>query len=272
MEVIDGGLLEFAIVSNAYPLVLTFLACLLGLLAVLRLSDQLERKQPTVSAGPNRAAASATGHTDGQSGPAAISRPVAVMPTPNGTSADREEQDTAAPPATALDGRAPAPQRGENDEDEAAEPSEEDLAALMDAARARLDLGDADGALGFALAAVKISNGGDMQAIGRALDAAKTKAAADRARVMQERPELSEKDASMVAAADAVRDDMLTRESLLGDGGRSGVLREAIENGSSVVCIRCGQLIARARTEAHRTMWCPLIEDEDVTDDEAKLS
>jgi len=144
--------------------------------------------------------------------------------------------------------------------------SPEDLAALVDAAKARLDAGDADGALGFALAAVKASNGGDLEAIGRALDAAKSKAASDRARVMRENPNMTEADASTLAAADAIRDDMLSRPSALKDAGQSGMLRKAMEGGDFVVCIRCGGLISRDRTEAHRTMWCPQLDPADIPD------
>lgn len=152
----------------------------------------------------------------------------------------------------------------------AAGPTQAELAELMHAARARLDAGDADGALGFALAAVKFSNGGNLEAIGQTLTAAKVKAAGDRARVMQQYPGISEEDASMMAAADAVRDDMLAKTSVLGDAGHSGLLRGAMEDGSSVVCIRCGQLIAIGRTEAHRTLWCPQIDDGEVTEDDVE--
>jgi hypothetical protein len=133
-----------------------------------------------------------------------------------------------------------------------------------DAARARLDVGDADGALGFALAAVKFSAGGNFQAIAHALDAAKAKAQEDRARVMRNYPGISEADASLVAAADAVRDDMLSRPSMLADRGKSSLLREAMEGGTEVVCIRCGGLVARHRAEAHRTTWCPRLDDDEV--------
>ena len=59
---------------------------------------------------------------------------------------------------------------GEGGRGGAAAMDSSELAALLDAARARLDKDDADGALGFALAAVKISNGGDLNAIGQALN------------------------------------------------------------------------------------------------------
>ena len=69
----------------------------------------------------------------------------------------------------------------------------------------------------------------------------------------------------MMAAADAVRDDMLSRPSVLADHGRTSLLREAMESGSEVVCIRCGALVLRRRADEHRTMWCARLDDDEVT-------
>ena len=56
---------------------------------------------------------------------------------------------------------------------------------------------------------------------------------------------------------------MLERESILKDEGAEDILKVAMENGSSVVCVRCGELIARHRWEAHRDKWCPMLPDEE---------
>lgn len=44
--------------------------------------------------------------------------------------------------------------------------------------------------------------------------------------------------------------------SVLFANGRTDILRDAFEDGSSVVCPDCSSLIPRARAEIHRKYWC----------------
>ena len=60
---------------------------------------------------------------------------------------------------------------------------------------------------------------------------------------------------------------MLEADSILKDEGDSQILASAMENGSSVVCVRCGDLIAKARWEAHRDFWCSKLEDNEDGED-----
>ncbi len=46
-------------------------------------------------------------------------------------------------------------------------------------------------------------------------------------------------------------------ETLLSERGQEDVLRDAFQDGSSVVCHMCGGLVARARWESHSELWCP---------------
>jgi len=139
----------------------------------------------------------------------------------------------------------------------------EQIRALMDAARAKLAEGDGDGAIACALAAAKLGSGGDEDVMKRQLDAAKRTAERQRREQRAIRPDLTEDEAAELAAARAVCDDLLERSSILGDGGHSELLQDAFEDGSSVVCVRCGDLVARARWDAHRTTWCRMIPDDD---------
>ena len=75
-------------------------------------------------------------------------------------------------------------------------------------------------------------------------------------------------EASELAAARAVIDDVVGRSSLLGDRGRNDVLQGAFEDGSSVVCVRCGDLVARARWAAHQTTWCRMLPPAPDSDEE----
>lgn len=40
-----------------------------------------------------------------------------------------------------------------------------------------------------------------------------------------------------------------------------------MEDGSSVVCCKCDALIMRDRWEQHKTMWCPMLTDDDEDSD-----
>ena len=55
-----------------------------------------------------------------------------------------------------------------------------------------------------------------------------------------------------------VRDDMLSRSSVVGDReGGADLLAQAMESGQEVVCVRCGALVSRKRWDVHRDVWCP---------------
>ena len=40
-----------------------------------------------------------------------------------------------------------------------------------------------------------------------------------------------------------------------------------MEDGSSVVCMKCGALVMRDRWEQHKTMWCPMLTDDEKDSD-----
>ena len=116
------------------------------------------------------------------------------------------------------------------------------------------------------MAAAKISSNGNEQAMTKMMDNAKNQAESDR--VMQmERGATTHEEAAKLAAAKIVRDDMLERESILKDEGDEQILKEAMENGSSVVCARCGELIAFTRWEAHHEKWCPMLPENENKED-----
>eukprot|EP00298_Acanthocystis_sp_HF-20_P004031 c14379_g1_i1.p1 GENE.c14379_g1_i1~~c14379_g1_i1.p1 ORF type:complete len:131 (+),score=65.45 c14379_g1_i1:36-428(+) len=60
-----------------------------------------------------------------------------------------------------------------------------------------------------------------------------------------------------------VLSSLQNQESLLGDQGRENVLVDAFKDGSSVVCTSCGSLVSCERWIAHKSLWCPNIEDGD---------
>ena len=66
------------------------------------------------------------------------------------------------------------------------------------------------------------------------------------------------------------RDEMLEKDSILKDEGDEQILKEAMENGSSVVCKQCGELIAFSRVEAHHDKWCPILPNVDSDEEKDK--
>jgi hypothetical protein len=99
-------------------------------------------------------------------------------------------------------------------------------------------------ALSSLLEAIRISQG--EEAIMGILDAAKKRAA-----------EEIDSDEGMMHAA--VKMSMYLQNddsSLLYQNGRTDILRDAFEDGSSVVCPSCGSLVPRARAEIHSKFWC----------------
>eukprot|EP00927_Polykrikos_kofoidii_P061810 TRINITY_DN56638_c0_g1_i1.p1 TRINITY_DN56638_c0_g1~~TRINITY_DN56638_c0_g1_i1.p1 ORF type:complete len:145 (+),score=20.62 TRINITY_DN56638_c0_g1_i1:108-542(+) len=107
---------------------------------------------------------------------------------------------------------------------------------LLGGAFVRLDAGDPDGALACALEALKIGSGRDAVA---------------EARLAVQR-----------TCARQVCEEILRRGGILADNGHAMMLQRALEDGTSVVCMRCGAIVSQERMEPHRTSWCPVLPEE----------
>ena len=111
-----------------------------------------------------------------------------------------------------------------------------------------------------------MSSANDEDALLKCLDEAKQRASRQRQEVLKKYGTvLTEEQAGKYAAARAVCDDMISRGSILQDNYTGGgkILKDAMEDGSSLVCVRCGALIARTRLEQHRLYWCDRLNDDD---------
>jgi hypothetical protein len=120
--------------------------------------------------------------------------------------------------------------------------------------------GDRDAALASIVSAISLTRGPDM--ILSTLQTAK-----DRARdelEMQRKIELAYNNAlvDMVEenSSKLIGDDSILKDR---DDGSVEILRDAFEDGSSVICIKCSALVKANRWEAHRDMWCPMLADEE---------
>merc|ERR1711957_1164431 len=72
---------------------------------------------------------------------------------------------------------------------------------------------------------------------------------------------MSARRASQSSSAAHVFEEIMRRGGILADRGRAGVLRMALQDGSSVVCMQCGAVVAQQRMMAHQSCWCPMAQD-----------
>lgn len=56
---------------------------------------------------------------------------------------------------------------------------------------------------------------------------------------------------------------LVQSETLLSERGEQEILKDAFEDGSSVICTKCGALVARVRWESHRDYWCSALPADD---------
>lgn len=63
--------------------------------------------------------------------------------------------------------------------------------------------------------------------------------------------------AEQAVAAEALLQQLIAKESFLGQAGREQIMVDAHSDGSSIVCTLCHELIAAARWEQHVRFWCP---------------
>ncbi|CAK9117590.1 unnamed protein product [Durusdinium trenchii] len=62
---------------------------------------------------------------------------------------------------------------------------------------------------------------------------------------------------------------ILERGGILVERGHEAVLKQTLQDGSSVICTRCGALVAWSRAEAHRAIWCSSLGDQVAETDAA---
>jgi hypothetical protein len=62
---------------------------------------------------------------------------------------------------------------------------------------------------------------------------------------------------------------LLQQDTILAESGDQCILRDAFEDGSSVLCAKCGGLVARVRWDSHSQLWCPALEDSEEGADRA---
>ena len=123
---------------------------------------------------------------------------------------------------------------------------------LLTISRSEIAENNPQQALAALLHAIRITRGED--AIMEVLDEAKKRCRAEiDKQVMMESFE----------QAKAISAMLMQQETLLSERGDEEILKDAFEDGSSILCRKCGGLVAKVRWESHSQWWCPAIVDEE---------
>ena len=81
-----------------------------------------------------------------------------------------------------------------------------------------------------------------------------------------ETAQLSEREMTLRAMA-VVQELLNDTSTILYSRGKQHILQQAMEDGSSVVCTKCGDMISRERWSQHVEYWCRSLEEEKSCDD-----
>mmetsp|Transcript_13647 Transcript_13647/g.20450 ORF Transcript_13647/g.20450 Transcript_13647/m.20450 type:complete len:139 (+) Transcript_13647:43-459(+) len=126
---------------------------------------------------------------------------------------------------------------------------------LLKISRSEISQGNPQEALAAVIHAITLTRGED--AVADVLQQAKR-------RVDEENERKSMIDTLKMAREISKR--LVREETILSERGEQTILRDAFEDGSSVVCSKCGSLVPRARSEEHSLYWCEYATS-DIDDD-----
>ena len=82
--------------------------------------------------------------------------------------------------------------------------------------------------------------------------------------------QLSEREMTL-KAMELVQELLNDTSTILYARGKSHILQQAMEDGSSVVCNRCGDMISRERWMQHEQYWCRAIAEEKGLDEDESM-
>lgn len=66
----------------------------------------------------------------------------------------------------------------------------------------------------------------------------------------------------MQRAIDLVQELIQDETSILHQNGQQDLLRQTMEDGTSVACVKCGAVVASNRWQQHQRYWCDSIQDD----------
>ena len=133
--------------------------------------------------------------------------------------------------------------------------NEEIVRQLLDKSRQKISSGKPTEALESVIEAIRLTRG--EESIIQVLDEAKARAVLTQNN-LEKVENFVPKTTNSYMTAKQASEDLVQQSSLLaeiGDGSEM-LLQEAFEDGSSLICTRCGGLVARERWTAHCAFWC----------------
>jgi hypothetical protein len=146
---------------------------------------------------------------------------------------------------------------------ESPESMEKIVGMLLEVTKSKISEGSKNDALATLLHAIRLSSGED--SIIRILDQAKKKAEEDA--TMQNQLEVD----SLSYATNAI-EKIQEEDCFLSERGEEDILKDAFQDGSSIICQKCGGLVKAERWKAHSDSWCPALEGVSSDSDEESIS
>mmetsp|Transcript_28801 Transcript_28801/g.27584 ORF Transcript_28801/g.27584 Transcript_28801/m.27584 type:complete len:161 (-) Transcript_28801:692-1174(-) len=143
---------------------------------------------------------------------------------------------------------------------ESPESMEKIVGMLLEVTKSKISEGSKDDALATLLHAIRLSSGED--SIIRILDQAKKKAEEDATMQDQEA-------ADCLSYATNAIEKIQEEDCFLSQRGEEDILKDAFQDGSSLICQKCGGLVKAERWEAHSDSWCPALEGASDSDEES---
>jgi hypothetical protein len=145
---------------------------------------------------------------------------------------------------------------------ESPESMERIVGMLLEVTKSKISEGSKNDALATLLHAIRLSSG--EESIIRILDQAKKKAEEDATMQDQEAAD------SLSYATNAI-EKIQEEDCFLSQRGEENILKDAFQDGSSIICQKCGGLLKAERWKAHSDSWCPALEGGTSDSDEESL-
>lgn len=146
---------------------------------------------------------------------------------------------------------------------ESPESMEKIVGMLLEVTKSKISEGNKNDALATLLHAIRLSSGED--SIIRILDQAKKKADEDATVQNQEEAD------SLSYATNAI-EKIQEEDCFLSQRGEENILKDAFQDGSSIICQKCGGLVKAERWKDHSDSWCPALEGVTSDSDEENIS
>lgn len=132
---------------------------------------------------------------------------------------------------------------------------------LLNISRENISNGNGDEALAALVHAITLSHPRGENAVADILDQAKKRAEAESEEQLRQNAMVNLEKAKEISRR------LLEENTILSESGMQTILKDAFEDGSSLVCGKCGSLVPTSRAEAHSRFWCDYATESSLDDD-----